>query len=311
MRVLVVEDEPVSRRMLSAAVARMGYDVVAAADGREAWDVLCAEQIGLVVTDWMMPEMDGLQLVEKIRRSELGRYVYVILLTSRSESRDAAEALEAGADDFIAKPWHGDELTARLTAGRRILDLQAALQEKNLLLERMTRVDGLTGIGNRRNFDEEFRRAFETARRFQRFLSVAMLDIDRFKAYNDRFGHEAGDIALRAVAAAIDEAVRTADQSFRYGGEEFCCTFPETDEPGAVVVADRLRAAVERLGIVHPENLPWGVVTISVGVAALQPPTEVDPEDLLRVADQALYRAKAQGRNRTVALAPEHLLAPR
>ncbi|MCU0222863.1 MAG: diguanylate cyclase [Acidobacteria bacterium] len=311
MRVLVVEDEPVSRRMLSAAISRMGYDVVAAADGREAWDVLRAEQIGLVVTDWMMPEMDGLQLVEKIRGSELGRYVYVILLTSRSESRDAAEALEAGADDFIAKPWHRDELTARLTAGRRILDLQAALQEKNLLLERMTRVDGLTGIGNRRNFDEEFPRAFETARRFHRFLSVAMLDIDRFKAYNDRFGHEAGDIALRAVAAAIDETVRTADQSFRYGGEEFCCTFPETDEAGAGIVADRLRAAVERLGIVHPENCPWGVVTISVGVAALQPSTTVDPEDLLRAADQALYRAKAQGRNRTVALAPERLLAPR
>jgi diguanylate cyclase (GGDEF)-like protein len=297
--------------MLSAAVARMGYDVVAAADGREAWDVLRAEQIGLVVTDWMMPEMDGLQLVEKIRGSELGRYVYVILLTSRSESRDAAEALEAGADDFIAKPWHRDELMARLTAGRRILDLQAALQEKNLLLERMTRVDGLTGIGNRRNFDEEFPRAFEVARRFQRFLSVAMLDIDRFKAYNDRFGHEAGDNALRAVAAAIDETVRTADQSFRYGGEEFCCTFPETDEAGAMIVADRLRAAVERLGLVHPENLPWGVVTISVGVATLRPPPAVGPEDLLRAADQALYRAKAEGRNRTVVLAPEHLLAPR
>jgi diguanylate cyclase (GGDEF)-like protein len=311
MRILVVEDEPVSRRMLSAAVARMGYDVVAAADGREAWDVLRAEQIGLVVTDWMMPEMDGLQLVEKIRGSELGRYVYVILLTSRSESRDAAEALEAGADDFIAKPWHRDELMARLTAGRRILDLQAALQEKNLLLERMTRVDGLTGIGNRRNFDEEFPRAFEVARRFQRFLSVAMLDIDRFKAYNDRFGHEAGDNALRAVAAAIDETVRTADQSFRYGGEEFCCTFPETDEAGAMIVADRLRAAVERLGLVHPENLPWGVVTISVGVATLRPPPAVGPEDLLRAADQALYRAKAEGRNRTVVLAPEHLLAPR
>ncbi|MCU0229871.1 MAG: diguanylate cyclase [Acidobacteria bacterium] len=311
MRILLVEDEPVSRRMLSAAIARMGYDVVVAADGSEAWDVLRAEQIGLVVTDWMMPEMDGLQLVEKIRGGELGRYVYVILLTSRSDSRDAAEAIEAGADDFIAKPWHRDELMARLTAGRRILDLQAALQEKNLLLERMTRVDGLTGIGNRRHFDEEFPRAFELARRFQRFLSVAMIDIDRFKAYNDRFGHEAGDIALRAVAAAIDETVRTADQSFRYGGEEFCCLFPETDEAGALIVADRLRAAVERLGLVHPDNQPAGLVTISVGVATLRPPPVIGPEDLLRTADQALYRAKDQGRNRSVALSPEQQLAPR
>jgi diguanylate cyclase (GGDEF)-like protein len=255
--------------------------------------------------------MDGLQLVQKIRGGELGRYVYVILLTSRSESRDAAEALEAGADDFVGKPWHRDELMARLTAGRRILDLQAALQEKNLLLERMTRVDGLTGIGNRRNFDEEYPRAFETARRFQRFLSVAMIDIDRFKAYNDRFGHEAGDNALRAVAAAIDETVRTADQSFRYGGEEFSCIFPETDEAGAISAADRLRAAVERLAIAHPDNLPSGVVTISVGVSTLRHPPRVGPEDLLRAADQALYRAKDRGRNRTVALDPAELLAPR
>ena len=311
MRILVVEDEPVSRRMLGAAVAKMGYDVVAAADGREAWDVLRAEQIGLVVTDWMMPRMDGLQLVQKIRGGELGRYVYVILLTSRSESRDAAEALEAGADDFVGKPWHRDELMARLTAGRRILDLQAALQEKNLLLERMTRVDGLTGIGNRRSFDEEYPRAFEMARRFQRFLSVAMLDIDRFKAYNDRFGHEAGDNALRAVASAIDETVRTADHSFRYGGEEFTCVFPETDEGGAMIVAERLRTAVERLAIAHPENLPAGVITISIGVSTLKPPPRVGAEDLLRAADQALYRAKDRGRNRTVALAPEDLLVPR
>jgi len=311
MRILVVEDELVSRRMLTAAVARMGYDVVAAADGREAWDVLRAEQIGLVVTDWMMPEMDGLELVHKIRGGELGRYVYVILLTSRSESRDAAEALEAGADDFVGKPWHRDELMARLTAGRRILDLQAALQEKNQMLERMTRVDGLTGIGNRRHFDLEYRHSFELARRFQRFLSVAMIDIDRFKAFNDRFGHEAGDNALRAVAAAIDETVRTSDQCFRYGGEEFTCIFPETDECGGFTVADRLRQAVERLAIPHPENPPSRVVTISVGVSSLQPPVEVGAEDLLRAADQALYRAKNQGRNRSVALAPDSLLAPR
>lgn len=311
MRILVVEDEPVSRRLLAAAVARMGYDVVAAADGREAWDVLRAEQIGLVVTDWMMPEMDGLQLVRKIRGGELGRYVYVILLTSRSESRDAAEALGAGADDFVGKPWHRDELMARLTAGRRILDLQAALQEKNLLLERMTRVDGLTGIGNRRAFDEEYPRAFEAARRFQRFLSVAMLDIDRFKPYNDRFGHEAGDGALRAVATTIDETVRTADHSFRYGGEEFCCIFPETDEAGAIAAADRLRIAVERLAIPHPDNLPAGRVTISIGVATLRPPPAIGAEELLRAADQALYRAKGCGRNRTVALDPAELLASR
>ncbi len=311
MRILVVEDEPVSRRMLTAAVARMGYDVVAAADGREAWDVLRAEQIGLVVTDWMMPEMDGLQLVQEIRGGELGRYVYVILLTSKSESRDAAEALEAGADDFVGKPWHRDELMARLTAGRRILDLQAALQEKNQMLERMTRVDGLTGIGNRRHFDLEYRHSFELARRFQRFLSVAMIDIDRFKAFNDRFGHEAGDNALRAVAAAIDETVRTSDQCFRYGGEEFTCIFPETDERGGFTVADRLRQAVERLAIPHPENPPSGVVTISVGVSSLQPPIDVGAEDLLRAADQALYSAKNQGRNRSVALAPDSLLARR
>ncbi len=311
MRILVVEDEPVSRRMLTAAVARMGYDVVAAVDGREAWDVLRAEQIGLVVTDWMMPEMDGLQLVQKIRGGELGRYVYVILLTSKSESRDAAEALEAGADDFVGKPWHRDELMARLTAGRRILDLQAALQEKNLLLERMTRVDGLTGIGNRRHFDEEYRHSFELAKRFQRFLSVAMIDIDRFKAFNDRFGHEAGDNALRAVAAAIDETVRTSDQCFRYGGEEFTCVFPETDEVGAFTVADRLRQAVERLAIAHPGNLPSGVVTISVGVSTLRPPVAAGAEDLLRAADQALYSAKDQGRNRSIALAPDGLLATR
>ncbi len=302
MRILIVDDDPVSCRMLAAAVARMGYDVVTASNGLEAWDVLRAEQIGLVVTDWMMPGMDGLELVRRIRGDELGRYVYVILLTSRGESRDAAEALEAGADDFIAKPAHRDELTARLKAGRRILDLQDALHEKNLLLERMTRVDGLTGIANRRHFDEEYTRAFETARRFRRFLSVAMIDIDRFKLFNDRFGHEAGDNALRAVASVIDETVRTADQSFRYGGEEFCCLFPETDGSGAVTVAERLRTAVVNLAIPHPENSPGGVVTISLGVATFAPLAGLSPDDLLRAADSALYQAKREGRNRTLFL---------
>lgn len=305
MRILIVDDEPVSRRMLATAVARMGYDVASASDGLEAWDVLRAEQIGLVVTDWMMPGMDGLELVRRIRGGELGRYVYVILLTSRSESSDAAEALDAGADDFIGKPWHRDELTARLKAGRRILDLQDALREKNQLLERMTRVDGLTGIANRRHFDEEYERAFETARRFHRYLSVAMIDIDRFKLFNDRFGHEAGDNALRAVASAIDETVRTADQSFRYGGEEFSCLFPETDTRGALTVAERLRETVAELAIPHPENLPPGIVTISVGVSTFAPLEAITPDDLLRAADSALYQAKREGRNRTSILHPQ------
>lgn len=302
MRLLIAEDELISRRLLVAALARMGHDVLVAEDGRAAWEILEREDVRLVVADWEMPNMDGLELVRRIRAEANRPYIYVILLTSRGDKQDIVAGMNAGADDYVTKPWDEGELTVRLKAGMRVLALYSQLDDRNEQLRRMALVDGLTGIANRRAFDDDFMRHREQARRFWRTLSLIMIDIDRFKPYNDTYGHEAGDNALRTVAQILQRDLRQVDKAYRYGGEEFVCLLPETDETGAFIVADRLRQAVFEARIAHPGNPPAGVVTVSLGVATFD--MRDQGEDLIKHADAALYAAKAAGRNRVVAWGP-------
>lgn len=300
MRILIAEDEKVSRRILAAALTGMGHDVIQAENGREAWEKLRREDVRLVIADWEMPEMDGVELVRKIRESDDQGYVYTILLTSRGHKNDIVSGLDAGADDYITKPFDRDELMVRIKAGERVIRLETELAERNEQLRRMALVDGLTGIANRRSFEEDFRRLCDHARRFTRPFTVLMLDIDFFKKYNDGLGHEAGDNALRLVAQSLQQALRTTDKAYRYGGEEFICLLPETDAEGGLIVAERLRCAVEGLEIPHPDN-PWrNIVTVSVGLASCTPGAISAVDDVQREADQALYQAKAAGRNRVV-----------
>lgn len=305
MRLLIAEDDAVSRKLIGAALTKMGYDVVAVSDGRQAWETLEREDLRLVICDWMMPEMDGLQLIAKIRQRK-GPYIYTILLTSRGGKDDVINGLATGADDYVTKPFHRDELLVRLRAGERVLRLEAALEEKNRFLERMALVDALTGVGNRRCFDDQVRRVAEQSRRFHHPFSVVMLDLDRFKDYNDTLGHEAGDKALRRVGEITQQSIRISDMAFRYGGEEFVCLLPETDCAGAIVVAERVRQAIQAVALAHPRNEPFGVVTASLGVASFTGEGTPDCDELVRHADRALYAAKDRGRNCTISpLLPE------
>ncbi len=301
MRILIADDDPISRAVLEASLRQMGHDVTAAADGQTAWEILEREGIRLVIADWMMPGKTGLELLEAIRSRGERTYVYVILLTARGEKKDIVGGLAAGADDYVIKPFERGELMFRIRAGERIIRLEEELEARNEMLHRLALTDGLTELANRRALDDTLRHLHEQARRYHRALGVAMIDIDHFKRFNDALGHEAGDKVLQQVAGLLAGAVRGADQVFRYGGEEFAGVFPETNLAGTLVVGERLRKSVEGAAIAHPANPPSDVVTVSVGVASLPPGSTLPPEALLREADQALYRAKVEGRNRTTA----------
>ncbi|MCX6543929.1 MAG: diguanylate cyclase [Acidobacteria bacterium] len=301
MRILIADDELISRRMLAAALGQMGHEVVATSDGQAAWDVLQREEFSLVVADWMMAGTDGLELVRRIRACEFDHYVYFILLTSRAEKQDVVMGLEAGADDYIIKPFDRAELTVRVNCGRRIIDLERELAEKSRQMAQMARMDGLTNIGNRRFFDETLDQFHDHARRYGHAYSMAMIDIDFFKSYNDQFGHAAGDTVLRTVAQLLKASGRPSDLLFRYGGEEFVCLFPETDADGARAAATRLHRAVADARIPHPGNQPARVVTISVGLSTSSVNSPASATEVLRAADEALFEAKRGGRNRVVA----------
>jgi diguanylate cyclase (GGDEF)-like protein len=290
MRILIVEDDPTSAFLLSRLLERMGKEVAVAADGQEAWTALQAKYEPLVITDWMMPRMDGLELCRRIRTSARDSYTYVILLTARDCRQDRLSGLRAGADDSLIKPPDQDELAVRLEIAERIIEVHETLRRQNARLAELATIDDLTGVKNRRRFREDFDLHASLAARQHLPLSLAMLDVDHFKTYNDTFGHPAGDEVLRAVASTLRESVREHDVVARYGGEEFVILLPATDAAAAVQVAERLRRAIERkYEAPRAVTASFGVATAAAGAGGL--------ERLLEQADQALYRAKRSGRN--------------
>jgi diguanylate cyclase (GGDEF)-like protein len=278
---------------------RAGYQVSEAATARLALAQIERSCPNFLVTDWEMPEMNGLELCEAMRRLPLEHYVYTVILTARNDTADTIRALESGADDFVRKPIEEGELLARLKAGARVLDL-----EQHLSL--LANSDPLTGLATKRMFGEHLDRDWKRATRHHSPLSCVMLDIDFFKRVNDTYGHPAGDEVIRAVASVLAENRRTTDLIARYGGEEFCALLPETDEAGAQLWAERICKRIrERPVLIDGKPL---AITASFGVAAVGSETK-QPAELVDLADHCLLAAKQAGRDRVVSASSIRRLA--
>ena len=301
MRVLVADDDLGSRLVAQAAVEALGHECVVAADGDQAWDLYRRWQPDALITDRTMPGMDGTQLCRAVRQEERGGYTYIILLSGHDERADVLSGMEAGADDYLIKPLDPFALQIRLLAAGRVSRLHEELGRARTALQAQARTDPLTGLRNRLGLDDHLAALHSTSQRYGRGYCLAMCDVDFFKKYNDAYGHPAGDDVLRTVAATLTDLARDADQVYRYGGEEFLLVLPEQCEAGAVQALDRVRKGVEDLRIEHREGGPRGVLTVSVGIAAFTPGREVTGSRLLAEADDALYEAKAAGRNTVVA----------
>ena len=298
MRVLIAEDDPVSRHMLEAFLTKWGYGVVVAGDGREAWQVLQQDDAPkLAILDWMMPGMEGVQVCQRLRERADHPYVYVLMLTSRDRKQDLVEGIEAGADDYLIKPFDAHELRAHLHAGKRILDLQQQLISARDALRVQATHDPLTGLWNHAAIFDILRRELERAQRQRTSLGVVMADLDHFKQINDTYGHPAGDAVLCEATRRMQSAVRTYDSIGRYGGEEFLIVVPGAEEASTLQQAERLRASISKapIKVNHSSAIP---LTISLGVTAPAEPAASNLESLLRAADLALYEAKRKGRNR-------------
>ncbi|HEY0870045.1 MAG TPA: diguanylate cyclase [Acidothermaceae bacterium] len=309
MKVLVVDDDPTSRLIAQTAVESLGHDCVTACDGAQGWDALKSDQPDVVISDWMMPELTGIELFRTIRDGASDAYAYLILLTIESKLYKAIEGMRAGADDYLIKPLDPDALRIRLIAAARVTALhdQLALQRTelealNLTLTSMSLLDPLTGLGNRRALEEEFEQLEARVARYGHRYCIAMLDIDNFKAFNDIYGHQAGDQALRDVAGQLRAEARKGDALYRYGGEEFLCILPEHSIPGGAIAVERMRVGVQSFAIPHSGNAE-GILTISAGLSVLYPGDTRPVVEVLKEADDALYRAKALGRNRVEGLA--------
>ncbi|MBA4107871.1 MAG: diguanylate cyclase response regulator [Pirellula sp.] len=298
MRILVADDEPMSRRLLQSSLTKWGYEVVTAADGLAALAVLQgAEPPSLAILDWMMPGMEGVKLCEEIRAKKAEPYTYVILLTNRHSLGDIIQGLEAGADDYVRKPFDPSELKVRVATGERILALQAELiSARDALRDQATR-DHLTRVWNRAAILAVLDEELDRARRDGSSCGLLMVDLDNFKRINDTFGHAAGDEVLRETARTLVASTRRYDSVGRYGGEEFLIVLPGCDEVNSVSHAERLRTAVANLAVAAGAGIICP--TLSLGVAIVDGGEhDVAAADLIHCADVALYQAKANGRDR-------------
>jgi len=296
-RVLIAEDDPVTCHLLKTFLTKWNYDVTVVTNGTEALRILEAEGTPrLAILDWMMPGMEGPQICQRIREQKGRPYIYALLLSARSEKQDLLRGLELGADDYLTKPFDAPELRARLLVGQRILTLQDELIEAREQLRFRATYDALTGIANRAVVMDALRSELSRQVRDRRPFGVVLLDIDHFKRINDTHGHICGDAVLKEVAQRMKSSVRPYDTVGRYGGEEFLIVVSSSDEQGTMNLAERVRFALES----RPINTDAGEVsvTVSCGVAVSSGKGE-DPQSLLRLADEALYRAKQQGRNRS------------
>jgi two-component system, cell cycle response regulator len=307
VKVLIADDSAVPRLILEKTLVAMGHETAMAADGDEAWAQYQSFDPDVVLSDWLMPGIDGIQLCTRIREHVSDHYTYFVLLTAMTEVEHVVTAMAAGADDFMVKPLQRTALEAAMIGARRVTELHEKLRDQRASLERLNRLlfddarrDSLTLLGNRLRLTEDLAAVAARVERYGHSYSIALLDIDFFKRYNDSFGHPAGDVALRTVAQSLAGSARTGDMVYRYGGEEFLILLPEQDLAGATAAIERIRLAVEALGIRHPNNPPTGVVTISGGIADIGPSVRLSVTDWLRRADLALYQAKADGRNRVL-----------
>jgi two-component system cell cycle response regulator len=296
MRVLIAEDDRVSRKLLERVLVKWGYEVAVTCDGAEAWEALQSEDAPLlVILDWMMPGLDGVEVCKRVRELEAPNPPYIILLTARYGKADIVAGLEAGANDYVGKPFDRDELRARLEVGHRFTELNRKLLETQQTLARLARTDALTGIMNRRAILERLAEEIARAERESTRLGIGMVDIDHFKRINDVYGHAAGDQVLCEIAERSSGAIRLYDSFGRIGGEEFLVVLPGAESLDLGDVLQRICNAV--FGSPFVVESREEQVTVSLG-GCLYDGQSID--GLMRSADSALYQAKAAGRNRVV-----------
>lgn len=300
MRILIAEDEFISRSLLKNMLEASGHEVLVTEDGEAAWNLIQKHDVRMVITDWMMPKMDGLTLCRTIRENSSTGYVFIIIVTAKDTKDDIIRGLEAGADDYLSKPFNHAELVARLKTGQRILDLEKSLQDANEKIMTLSITDSLTGCYNKRYLEEYLPGEIKRAKRYGHPLSIIMSDIDYFKRINDTHGHLAGDHVLRGFAKRLEESIREGvDWIARYGGEEFLIVLPHTDLSKACLLAERLRAEICRLPF--PAGDKDLNVAASFGVTGFDSETSKDlitQDVLIHQADMYLYQSKEAGRNR-------------
>lgn len=302
MQILLVDDSKMSRALLRNLLSENGYkNIDQVGSAIEALNWLEHSQPDIILLDIIMREMNGIELCRKIKQNEETRDIPVIMITGSNRDKTFTEAFKAGAMDYIGKPIDNMELQARVASALRLkseIDLRKK-REKELII--ITSQDGLTGIANRRIFDETLSKEWSRAKRYKSPLGLTLVDIDHFKLYNDHAGHLMGDDTLKQVAKTLATVPkRLTDMVARYGGEEFVAILPETNKSTALEIAKKMNRAVRDLGIVHPAKESSGMVTISVGAASLIPGNRNSEEDLITMADKALYKAKDEGRDRVI-----------
>jgi diguanylate cyclase (GGDEF)-like protein len=306
MKILVIEDSETSQKQLCKYVRSMDMNPVSAVTGAFGVDLFLKERPDLILLDIVMPDINGYEVARQIRQLETpGEWTPIIFLSSLNKDEDIEKGIASGGDDYLLKPVSEIVLAAKFRAMQRIVQMRQSLiilaqklDSANHELKRLTSIDGLTGIANRRHFDSVLLREWRRAMRQGEEISILMCDVDLFKQYNDAYGHQTGDECLRQIAQTLTHAMdRGGDLLARYGGEEFIAVLPDTSLSGASFVAEQMRKAISQLSIAHPDS-PFSVVTASFGVASGIAMPETDPQDLVGAADLALYKAKHRGRNR-------------
>ncbi|MGI8651119.1 MAG: GGDEF domain-containing response regulator [Rubrobacter sp.] len=308
MKVLIAEDDTITRRILQLGLERLGHECIPTADGNEAWEIFLQEpHIEVMISDRMMPGMDGIELCRRVRESARERYTYFIFITALGERDDLLAGLEAGADDYLTKPLDQQQLRARLLTAGRVTELHGRLYDQKRQLERLNRElwiaarqDALTDLGNRLRLREDLDYLLSQIDRYGHSYCAMLCDVDNFKDYNDHYGHLAGDEVLQKVANAIFNGLRKGDRAYRYGGEEFLIILPEQTLQSASVAAERLRGRIESLRIEHEACPNEKFITVSIGLSELTPESDKSAETMLKEADEALYEAKRQGKNRVM-----------
>jgi diguanylate cyclase (GGDEF)-like protein len=296
LTVLVIEDHPDQRDLLAIVLQREGYRVITAANGLEALEKLETEKVQIALSDIMMPKMDGFELIKQMRGNPRLKSIYLILITARIQEGDRVRGLDLGADDYITKPFSFSELLARIRVGSRVVQYQQHL-------EYQTQVDSLTGLFNRRAFENKINEEFERSKRYHNPLSVLLLDIDNFKTINDTYGHHGGDAALVRISETFREKTRQSDFPSRYGGEEFVLILPETDQDSALQVAGKIHDSIRESSFGTTAR-PFSL-TVSIGVSSTSARFYSSWRELVEDADRALYIAKNAGKDRVEIWQPE------
>ncbi len=295
-KVLVADDSRIYRKLVEQTLSEKQYAVLFAKNGQEAIDLFSEHQPSLVITDWMMPDLTGIELCERIRNHSRNSYTYIIILTGITEKNELVKGLAAGADDYLTKPFHSNELLARVGVGRRIVELHRQLEAKNSLLQELALTDSLTGLPNRRAIEDWATRQLSGAIRYGFSFLVVLADLDHFKSVNDTYGHDAGDTVLKKFAEILRANSRRSDICGRIGGEEFLFVLTHTTQDNAKIVIERIRAELQAAKFDFDGTSL--TVTASFGLASFDGLQHADFNRLVTQADVALYAAKRAGRNR-------------